>query len=256
MRLSAHVNPSDLWRADPPELRAPARRIAAVLCVLSLACASPPAEVPEAGPSTSAASGPAAAPGLPQEAAEPPADAADPGAAGSGEPSEPNAAVEPLQPLSPEEAELGARFQPLADAFGFTEYVRSARTRGGVLFEYLPEGDVLERWTYLGTLLLVPVGESWEEGDAMLPRYVEAFTSGTRVLNERGVFTAPEGDVWIFDYELGTGALHEHNLAAVWQVLPGTLAVFQVQHRPEPFSQFQIDHFKSIAGQLRPAVER
>jgi hypothetical protein len=155
-------------------------------------------------------------------------------------------------PISDPEADLGRTFQPLADEFGFTRYVHVQRTPTGrgLVFEYLPEGETLETWRFLGTLILTVVGRTWEEGAGVLPRYVEAFRKRQEQLNEIVTWEYPEGDVTFIDYELRAGPLHEHNLGAVWQVLPGMIAVFQAQRRPERFGDWQIEHFRTVARRL------
>lgn len=158
------------------------------------------------------------------------------------------------RPISDNEAELGRTFQPLADRFGLTRYVYATRTQTGLRFEYLPEGETLDAWRTLGTLLLVPVGGSWEEGEAALPKYIDAFRRRMKTVNDIATWRGPGGDVWFMDYEVVEGPLREHILAAVWQLLPGTLGVFQTQRRPERFPAWQIDHFKQITSQLDRAT--
>ena len=158
--------------------------------------------------------------------------------------------------LSKKEAELGWTFRALANEFGLRNYAAATRTETGLLFEYLPADETLDGWRTLGTLLLVPVGSSWKEGEDVLPRYVDAFRRRHKKVNDVATWHATGGPIWFMDYELDAGGPgHQHNLAAVWQLLPGTLAVFQTQRRAERFAPWQIDHFKRIAEQLDRAAE-
>jgi hypothetical protein len=227
--------------------------------LLALGCAS--GGVSPAGEDASAGSKevqgePSPAPGAGAQDV-PPAGDAVPEAAGTKGGSEEESAdgggggAEKLPPLSDEERDIGVTFQPLADQFGFTRYVSASRTAtGGIVFEYLPEDESLDGWRYLGRLLLTRVADTWEEGAEILPRYAEAFVGQMRTVNEAVIWPFPEGHVAFVNYEVGTGMLHEHNLATIWQVLPGHIAVFQAQRRPELFTQWQVEHFKSVAQRL------
>jgi hypothetical protein len=234
-----------------------------VLCsiVLLCGCASDAGSAPEPASAPTSTAEPRPAPEDSAESSGAPSPLA---AEAESEPrseagSEPALTDEPqtIPPLGDAEREIGRTFQPLADEFGFTEYVHAARTpSGGILFEYLPEGDSLDSWNFLGTLLLTRVAKTWEEGAEILPRYASAFAKQMQDLNEAIIWPFPEGQVSFIDYEIGTGASREHNLATIWQVLPGTIALFQAQRRTERFSQWQIDHFKTVAQRLGRADRR
>ncbi len=236
----------------------------AVSCSLALliGCASAPAPVGESGAGESEAgeSGDVveagrneaiAAEGTPDSgaAAEPAAEPADQGVAEPapllGQPSE-------LPPLTDAEREIGRTFQPLASEFGFTHYVRAARVNGGlgILFEYLPDDENLKDWHYRGTFVLTRVAKTWDEAAVILPRYAQAFAKQMDRVNEAITWPFPEGQVVFIDYELGSDARREHSLATIWQVLPGHLAIFQAQRRPDRFSDWQIEHFRTVAQRL------
>jgi hypothetical protein len=157
-----------------------------------------------------------------------------------------------LPTLSEQELKIGLTFQSLADEFGFTEYVQASRTSSGrgLLFQYLPEGEELDRWTYLGGLVLTRVGETWEQGAEALPEFFENFRKRLKHVNDAVTWSFPEGDVAFVDYEFGGESLRVHNLAVMWQVFPGHLAIFQAQRRPERFQQWQITHFREVAQRL------
>lgn len=173
------------------------------------------------------------------------------GCASSGEksppPSEPFTAIG----VSEGEAEFGKTYLPLTRRFGFTEYVHAARAAGGsTLYEYLPEGETLEGWNHLATLLLHRVAGSWEEGAKALPRYRDAFLAGLPLVQESLHAPGAQGGASYLRYQTGGGPLTEHALAVVWQVLPGTMATFQVQQRSEPFAQRQKDEFVELVYEL------
>jgi hypothetical protein len=151
--------------------------------------------------------------------------------------------------LDDQQAQTGNLFLPLASEFGPVRYAYAARTATGIQYEYLPVGETLERWQHLATVTLVQVGSSWEEGSAVLPRYVQAFRQQVNV-HEEAAFSGKAGDVAFTRYQTGGGAIEEHNLAATWQIAPGTLATFQVQQRVGPPSEALIEHFKKVAARI------
>lgn len=153
--------------------------------------------------------------------------------------------------LSEEEQEFGKRFLPLAGEFGLSEYAFADRTPdGGVLYMYLPEGEELESWVHLGVIVLTGVGATWEEGQAFLPRYADSIVRGVTKLYASEVLRGGKGDVHFFHFRLGNGARAEHSLMASWQLLPGMVATFQVEQRPQPFSPRQVEQFKDVVRQL------
>jgi hypothetical protein len=156
--------------------------------------------------------------------------------------------------LSDQQAQFGNTFLPLAREFGRTKYAYAARTATGVQYEYLPEGETLDGWQHLATLTLVAVGRSWDDGKAILPKAVEVFRRGVRVL-ETSTFSGSAGVVAFTSYRIGGGAIEEYNLAATWQLTPGTLATFQVQQRLRAHTREQVEHFKSVAARIAQPSE-
>jgi hypothetical protein len=154
------------------------------------------------------------------------------------------------RPVSDTEVELGRTFLVVAEHFALTRYARATRTETGLLFEYLPEGETLEAWRTLGSLLLVPVAGDWEAGEALLPKYVDAFRRRQPAVKDIAAVPGAGGMIWFMDYEVGSDTLKQHNLAAIWQVLPGTLGVFQTRRRDERFEAWQIEHFQRPVAQL------
>src|SRR5262245_60536425 len=96
------------------------------------------------------------------------------GCAASPESSE-KAAGPVVHGLSDQQAQTGNLFLPLASEFGQVRYAYATRTATGVQYEYLPVGEALESWQHLATVTLTQVGRSFEEGNAVLPRYVQVF---------------------------------------------------------------------------------
>lgn len=153
--------------------------------------------------------------------------------------------------LSEEDRKFGENFLPLAREFGLTEFATAERNEaGGVLYEFLPAGEELEGWSLLGTVLLLSVGSTWEEGQAALPRYSDFIAQKVTELYTKGILPGELGDVYFLHFRLGGGTQAEHSLMANWQLHPGLLASFQVQQRPEDFSPRQIAHFQEIVRQL------
>lgn len=225
------------------------RRARSILWLLvpALACASPdgapPGDTRQPGPSDAAAS----------ETAPGQSDApAPPGEAPATAVPTPDTVLPDPSPLSEPERELGRTFQPLADQFGLSVYANASRTASGrgLVFEYLPEGQARDDWEYRGIFVLTRVGDSWEQGLEVMPRFIEAFARQQGQVNEAGTWTFSEGDVTFLDYEGSTAGMHEHGLAAIWQVLPGHIAIFQAQRRPHRFEEWQITHFKQVASRL------
>lgn len=220
------------------------------LLLLALACASPAptpsAEPPEPAPTPAPAESPAAGAGGAESAKAPEAPAQAPSQEPAAEPP-----VE-LPPLSDRERDLGHTFQPLADEFALTEYVAASRTASGrgLVFEYLPQGQTLDDWEYHGTFVLTRVGDTWEQGLEVMPRFIEIFIGQQDQVNEAGTWNFPEGDVTFLDSEDSEGGVRVHSLSAIWQVLPGHIAIFQAQRRPERFEEWQIVRFKQVASRL------
>jgi hypothetical protein len=244
-------------------------RLLAILLLCCLACASPGpgAETPQApaaaGEAPAASEAPAAtgeAPATseaPAATGEAPATSApeDGTAAGGAEgdvPPKPPASA----PATEEEWEFGKTFQPLADVFAFTQYVHASRRGNGLVYQFLPEGETLEDWHYLGVVLLVPVARTWEEAEDVMPEFIEAFLKDRQHVNQVQTIPGERTNLTYIDYELGAGSRREHILASIWQVIPGAITVFQVQRRPERFDAAQIEQFKNVASQLAAQAGR
>lgn len=147
--------------------------------------------------------------------------------------------------------EFGKKFLPLTREFALTEYVSSNRTAsGGVLYEYLPQGEGLESWTHLGTVIVLKAGTTWEEGRVALPKYSSFIAKNAGELYGKEVFRGRESDVYFVHFRLGQGTGGEYSLMANWQIHPGLLASFQVQQRPEAFSARQVAHFRQVVRGL------
>ena len=153
--------------------------------------------------------------------------------------------------LSEEDRKFGENFLPLAREFGLTEFASADRNAaGGFLYEFLPAGEELEGWSHLGTVLLLSVGSTWEEGQAALPRYSEFIVQQVTELYSKGILPGELGEVYFIHFRLRDGASAEHSLMANWQLNPGLLASFHVQQRSEGFSPRQVAHFQEIVRQL------
>ena len=159
----------------------------------------------------------------------------------------------PPEPLTDGEKQLGTAFLSFTSRFGFSRLVGSSRTATGLLFQYLPEEASAEDWRFRGNVLLVRLGEDAASGAAALPRYVEAFESQIQSLNDSILVRSDAGDVAYVDYELGEGTAFRHNLAAIWQAMPGVIAVFQAQRRPVRFDAEQIEQFKLVVLEIAQA---
>jgi hypothetical protein len=228
------------------------------VAVLGLGCASAAGPPSEAAPAA-AASSPAAVERPATEGASPAPESRtdrgrDAAEAEAGSDSAPKGPGQPLlKPLDQREIEFGARFQPLADEFGLLQYARASRTPtgNGLVFDYLPEGESLAAWSYRGTLRVIRVADTWEEGEAILPRYIEIFREGVKDgLRDIETWDFPEGDVTFVDYELHSGDRTHHNLGAVWQVLPGHIAIFEVHRADARFEDWQVERFREVAQRL------
>jgi hypothetical protein len=153
--------------------------------------------------------------------------------------------------LSEADRKFGENFLPLAREFGLSEFAYADRNEaGGVLYKFLPAGEELEGWSIRGTVLLLSVGSTWEEGQAALPRYSEFIAQRVTELYSKGILPGELGDVYFIHFRLGDGASAEHSLMANWQLNPGLLASFQVEQRPGAFSRRQVAHFQEIVRQL------
>ena len=153
--------------------------------------------------------------------------------------------------LSDEAAHLGNLFLPLARRFGLSNFAHaSPGARGGALYEYLPPGETLDAWTRIGTLYIFRVGETWEDAEATLPRYVEALRKGAPEVHSTDSFPGAKGGSFFIHYTTGGGPIREEGLSAIWAVFPGHLANFQTMKRGEPYSEQDIEYFRSIAASL------
>jgi len=157
------------------------------------------------------------------------------------------------EPLTPAEQQLGTAFLALTSRFGFPRLVESSRTASGLAFHYLPEGESPEDWHFRGSIVLVRLGATWEEGEALLPRYVEAFEKQLTAVNHSATVESEYGDVTYLDYELAGEGGRRHTLAALWQAMPGVVAAFQAQRRPERFGPEQLEQFKLMILELAEA---
>jgi len=126
----------------------------------------------------------------------------------------------------------------------------SAGANGGALYEYLAPGETLEAWSRIGTLYVFRVGETWEDAEATLPRYVEAFRNSAPEVHSADSFPGAKGGAFFLHYTIGGEPLREEGLSAIWAVFPGHLANFQTMNRGERYSERDIEHFRSITATL------
>ncbi len=157
--------------------------------------------------------------------------------------------VEVERGVSEREAERGLGFLPLAKEFGYTRYGRASRDGETLRYDFLPEGESLRWWRHLGSVSLTQVGDTSEEGRQALPDHIAAVRAQAAVEHAAGSHTGPGGLVAFLHGESDGFDGREHRLAAIWQLVPGTLAEFRAAQREE-FSPRQVEQFKLAAAQL------
>jgi hypothetical protein len=153
--------------------------------------------------------------------------------------------------LSAEEADGGRQFLPLARQFALPQFAFAARSsNGGLLYEFLPLGDSLDRWTRLGSVHVFRVGATLDDAAQILPEYMEFLRSLADVVHETEYFPALNGGVHLIHYDAAANDYREEGLAAVWVTGPGLIVNFQVMNRGSAYTEAHVEGFWKIFSEL------
>jgi len=154
--------------------------------------------------------------------------------------------------VNPRSVSLGRMFIPLAQKFGPFQYSWAFSGPGGRSLQYnynLPTEKIGE-WSRLVTLGLVPVGSTWEEGEAVLHQYAKRLRENTPNVHMSERFQGDNGGSYFMHYTIGGGPLQEEGLQMVWVPFPGTVAAFQLMNRGKRYSPEELGHFRSVAASI------
>jgi hypothetical protein len=163
-----------------------------------------------------------------------------------------------VEGLPREAASIGRIFIPLAKEFGPFAFSYAAPASGGsaYLFEYNLVDEKIGEWSRIIPLIIMPVGVTWEESEAILPNYAVAFHQNKPSVHAAGRFEGDHGGVYFIHYTIGGGPLQEEGLAMMWAPYPGAIANFQMMNRGKRYTSEEIDHFKNVASGISRSVPR
>lgn len=156
--------------------------------------------------------------------------------------------AEPETNLSPELVEFGRQFSGWTSQFGLSHYGSALQASGGgVMFEYIPEGQTFDNWMGMSTITLFTP----ESADPRIVKsYADSFRSGSgqyapRIL-EQANWVVGNKTMYYTEYLIGEGGEQEHNVSIVTTANNGNIIVFQVQGRKGTLSDAMITKFKEI----------
>lgn len=132
---------------------------------------------------------------------------------------------------------LGKAYQSIADTFGCAELAWGGMSpRGNVLtLEYVPAGTKVESWTRLFTVTVYSLPDDPKASLDAMTRLMNGLLSNAKehgkIINSTFFRNAKEEPGAFLEYEIGDGALKEHNVGVFMRSSDKTATFLQIQAR-------------------------
>lgn len=153
---------------------------------------------------------------------------------------------------------LANYYRPVARTFNCKKFAWGtfANNHTHIVLEYVPEGDDVNSWTRLMSIILFPLPkDAASQIKVMLtlgPRLLGSYGTYGKILSQ-AIFQDSNGYPSLFiEYEIGVGIQKEHSVGAFSHSAPNIASFIQIQSRGKPFNQTDAANMKLFAQKKLP----